>query len=189
MKRLLLSFLCVTLAMLMSCQKEANPAAPAPKVEETVNSGYCPDCHFITCSNRLHDICPTCGTSRRPPRGCMCISGGGEQPGGNEGEPVPPGTPADAFLVKPHQDIHLSRSDPSQTVTVYYNNAGYWAKWLLVTKVNLEYALQNYASTTEENEDGCVTFSINPGVTIPPTGIRGNYTILGKVIGQVTIQP
>lgn len=191
MKKIMYLFLCVAMTLLISCQKEVQPVAPVPQIEDNVNSGQCPDCRLWTCTNRLHDVCGVCGISRRPPRGCLCTPGGGiEQPGESEGEPVPPGTPLGAYLVKPDNYISLSSSRPSQTRTVYYNSGGYWRKCMGTIKISYESPIVDYISLPDNSgEEGTLVFTLPSGIAIPADGVWGNYRIGGAIVGQISIKP
>lgn len=191
MKKLLLLCFCAAMTLFISCQKEADPVAPTPQTQDNVNSGQCPDCRLWTCTNRLHDICGVCGISRRPPRGCLCTAGGGiDQPEEIEGDPVPPGTPVGAYLVKPDNCISLSSSRPSQIRTVYYNGGGYWKKCMGVIRVSYDYPIIEYLSLPESSdEEGTLIFKYPTGIVIPSGGISGNYMIGGDLIGQISIKP
>lgn len=194
MRKLFVLILCATMALSIGCQKEAEPVAPDPQTEDNVNSGQCPDCRLWTCTNRLHDLCDVCHISRRPPRGCMCTpsGGGGSESDEPEGEPVPPGTPAIAYLVKPDNNIYLSPSEPSQTRTIYYNNRGYWKRCMGLIKISYDSSIWDYLSLPEESgEDGTLVFRFPSGAVIPPNGVWGNYRIghINEVAGQIVIKP
>lgn len=94
MKKLFLPFILLGMAM-ASCQKEEVPQAPEQAETSALELTSCPTCGLRSCTNRSHDICPTCLVSRRPPAGCVCISGGGSGP-------VDPTT---RYMVTPHSFI------------------------------------------------------------------------------------
>lgn len=74
------------MALMYSCQKEENPQPmPDSSTEKAINWEACPNCHFRGCTDRTHDICPSCWVSKRPAAGCLCSEGGYPGlPGGGE---------------------------------------------------------------------------------------------------------
>lgn len=80
MKRLFLLFLCITMALSLGCQKEAEPVAPQ---QEAAAAAACKcgssctqcrqNCLFCNCTR----YCATCGNQTYPLNHCVCGSGGG----------------------------------------------------------------------------------------------------------------
>lgn len=176
--------------MTSSCKKQNPTVPPQPRIEQTVNSGQCPDCNLWTCTDRTHDICTTCGISRRGPRGCLCNTNGEiQQPGNMDNEPVPQGTPPGAILVRPDKDIVLSPQIPVQTRTFYLNCDGFWQQSIGILKISYDSPISQYLTLPEHTDNETFIFTYPQKISVPTSGVTGNYRINGIIVGRIRIHP